>query len=368
MLLNNIKNIKFKSLSVPILVLIILLGLLFFINKSASATSKENQEIFAYTVKVRDAVEELDKVFERAEVNVSVMVDSISSSYNINKRLDQTYNLQFVDNIEGLVKSVLSNSPSVDGSWFQINADLPFSSRAYNWYEFKDNQFVNIKDQFSGTSSIDRKITPEDDPYYFDAIMNQRPTWSDIYTDADTKDSMMTISAPIYKEATLVGVVGIDISTSNLQQVLKYMQSILGKSDLYLLDKKGYIILSQLSHPDNLSKDKTQFLKLFQDKEQGPIEYFDGVTKKTAIMMTLSNDYKIAISIENKTLFSGTSGIVNLCYLLFVLLVILTVFIGLSQFNLIKINKQTTTDKIIDVETQDENNIDSNDDNDDYLA
>ncbi len=41
------------------------------------------------------------------------------------------------------------------------------------------------------------------------------------YTDADTKDAMMTISAPIYKEGIIVGVVGIDISINNLQQVLK---------------------------------------------------------------------------------------------------------------------------------------------------
>lgn len=351
MFFNNLK-IKYRYYIGLALALITLIWLLFFILKSANMASKTNQDIFAYTVKVQEAFEELDKVFERAEVNVNVMVDSISHSYNISKRLDKTYNLQFIDGINGLVKSVLSNSPNVNGSWFQINADLPFSAYAYNWYEFKENQFLSVKDQFAGTPSMNREITPDNDPYYFEAILNQKPTWSDIYIDADTKDAMMTISAPIYKEGILVGVVGIDISTTNLEQILANMQTILGKSELYLLDKKNNVILFKLSPNSSSIKCKPLFLDSFKNNMHGPIEYSDNLTKKTAIMLTLSNDYKIVISIKNQTLYSETNQIIKMLYVLFGLLIILFVVFFANQFKMLNLNTPQSIDEIINTETE----------------
>lgn len=315
----------------PLASVLILFVILFgFITNCINIASKANQDIFAFTIKVRDSVEELDKVFERAEVNVNVMVDSIANSYDTSRQGNEAYNVSFVNATNGLVKSVLVNSPNVDGSWFQLNADLPFSSHAYNWYEFKDNQFIDVKDQFAGKSSLDRKLTPEEDPYYFGAILNRKATWSDIYTDADTNNSMMTISSPIYKESSLVGVVGIDIATTNLQQILKSMQAVLGDSDLYLLNKKNTVILSQLLDNSNSDNNNFQFLDLFKENKTGPIEYYDHLTKKTAIMMTLSNDYKIVIAIKNKSLFNGTNQLIYTIYLLFILLIISTLIALIS--------------------------------------
>lgn len=343
----NLKKISYKYLLCVISALVLLAGLFFYINNIINFASEENQYIFSYTVKVRDSIEELDKIFERAEVNVNVMGDSISNSYNSSKQQNEAYNLSFIEGINGLIKSVLSNSPGVDGAWFQLNADLPFSAYAYNWYEFKDNQFIDVKDQFEGTPSKDRKITPEDDPYYFEAINSQKPVWSSIYTDADTKDSMMTISSPIYKDGKLVGVVGIDISVDNLQQQLKNMQSILGKSELYLLDKENNVILSQLASNSNITKVDFPFLSLFNKNKTGPVEYYQNMTKKTAIKLTLSNDYKIIIAIKNKILFSDAKQIANLINILFILLVLAVAALFVYQFKIMLINQ---SHKIVDEE------------------
>lgn len=338
-LFKNLKNISNKDLLWTGLVLIFLIGFFCFISISINGMSRSNQNIFAYTVQVRDTVEQLDKIFERAEVNVNVMVDSISNSYDASRQQDRAYNIHFIDGINGLIKSVLSNSPSVDGSWFQINADLPFSAQAYNWYEFKEDQFIDVKSQFAGTLSMDRKITPEDDPYYFNAIATQKPVWSDIYKDADTKEAMITISTPIYKEGTLVGVVGIDISIKNLQQILEYMQAALGKSELYLLDKKNKVILSQTTSNPYAPKDYCPSLDLFNENKEGPVEYYDHLVKKTAIKLTLSNDYNIIIAIENKVLFTETHQIIPIIYILFALLIISTVTAFVNHFKIIDLNQ-----------------------------
>jgi len=331
----NIKN----SLLWLIPAIIIAFSTLFFIINSGNTVSKTDQDIFAYTVKIRTAVEELDKIFERAEINVNVMADSISNSYDIREQQDKAYNLKFIAGINGLVESVLSNSPSVDGSWFQINADLPFSSEAYNWFTFKEDQFVNVRDQFEGTALMNRQITPEDDPYYYSAVSNKKPTWSDVYTDPDTKQSMLTISAPVYKEGSLVGVVGIDINVESIKQILGQMQTILGNSELYLLDKKDKVILTQL-YP-NSRTDNYEFLKLFKNNDNGTVEYNDHQTKKTALLFSLSNGYKIAISIPNKGSSDETKHAPIATYVLLVLLVLLTISTTLAVANQLKINKLT---------------------------
>ncbi len=97
MLFKNINTVRYKHLLWPGLTLIIFIGLLFFIINNINTVAKSDQLIFSYTVKVRNAVEEIDKVFERAEVNVNVMVDSIANSYDVNKQTDKAYNLHFIN-------------------------------------------------------------------------------------------------------------------------------------------------------------------------------------------------------------------------------------------------------------------------------
>lgn len=354
MLLKNIKgikNINYKYCIYVALALIIFGGFLLYIVNCTNLESENNQDIFAYSVKVRDSFEQLDQVFERAELSVNLMVDAIANSYDTNKQKNKSYNLSFIKNFNGLIKSVLSNSPSIDGAWFQLNADLPYSEIAYNWFEFKESQFINGKYQFKG-SSINRKITPEDDQYYFGALSSKNVCWSDIYTDPDTKKEMMTVSSPIYKNGMLVGVVGIDITVDSLQQRLKNMQLILGKSELYLLDKKNNIILYQTFSNSNSFKDNYSAEDAFKKTHEGPVVYYDHLTQKTAIKLTLSNDYKVVISIENKILYCGGNHIIKIIYVLFILLILVTI---LAFINYFKLKKKSQVSEFLNAV----NNIDS---------
>lgn len=314
------------------LAVLFFISLLFYIVTSINSASKTNINAFAYTIKVQNAYEELDKIFERAEVNIGVLSDSISSTYDANRQQDKTYNLQYVKGIDGLFKSVLSNSPGADGCWFQLNADLPFSVQAYNWYQFRNDQFINLRDYFQNSSSMNRKITPDEDPYYFDALNNPIPTWSDIYQDADTKKSMITISAPIYKDTTLVGVTGIDISIDKLQQTMANMQLILENSDLYLVNKNNKVILSQVYNKNITANNSFPFLDLFKINQSTPVEYYINLTKKDAIELTLSNNYKLVIAVDNKILFGNMNRIFNIIYVLFTLLLFIAIAFFIMQY------------------------------------
>lgn len=340
-------------------IILLLVGLLIFIVKHIDGINQSNKNILSYSIKVQNSIESLDKIFERAEVNLNVFVDAIYDSYNIDRQQDKDYNLHYINSIDSLVKSVLSNSPNVDGAWFQLNSELPFAVHAYNWYEFKDDQFINVRNQFIGTPSMDRKITPNDDPYYFNAIMNQKPTWSDIYTDADTRRDMITISAPIYKSGKLVGVVGLDISIEKLKQTLADMQTILGKSEIFLLDKNNKVILIQLDSVAEKSKINYDFLNLFKNNSTYLVGYYDNFVHRTAIILTLSNNYKIIISIDDKTLYGDYNQLFIVIYLLYSLLIILFLLFYIKNYGLLKLirtnNKDIPNQKPIeDSETKNE--------------
>lgn len=353
MFFEKIKQLDNKYLIGLGLILILLVSFLIFIFSSISMASHKDQRIFAYTVKVRDTVEQLDLIFERAEVNVNLMVDALSGSYNVNKQNDKNYNMHFLDATNGLIRSALLNSPNVDGAWFQVNASLPFAANAYNWYEYDEDQFIDVRSiNRYGDSINSRDLSPTDDPYYFDAISTQKVTWSDIYTDVDAKKQMMTVSAPVYKINALVGVVGIDISVYNLQEVLKNMQSVLGESDLYLIDKKDNVIMSQLSSKVSSSKDTYPFLVIFGADEQGPIEYWDNSMKKTAIMFLLSNGYRVVISIPNRVLYKETNHLINIIYILFIMLICSVVVIFVNQYNKNKLTKENRVEEESDVKTK----------------
>lgn len=345
MTLKTIKDISYKNVFWITLILLPIIVFMFFIFDSVSKAHVVNKNIFSYTVKVRDSVEEIDKILERAQINVNVMSDSIASTYDINKQKDKNYNFTYIKQIDGLVQSALVNSPGIDGAWFQLNSNLPFSASAYNWYEFKDNQFINLRKQFEGNeSTANRAITPEDDPYYFGALGSKDATWSDLYTDPDTKNQMLTLSEPIYKDGALVGVVGIDISTDSLKTAMQKIQLILFNSELYLLNNKNSLILSLGVNNAEVEQIDNLFLDLSKNNGDGLLEYKNKHNKKTAIILTLSNEYKIIITFDNKTIFGNTNRLVAIIYILLILLTIsITIHFINQKTKIIVDNSQTET-------------------------
>lgn len=317
-----------------ILLSIAVLGLLvFFSMQTANQELVNNQDTINYIVKIRNAYEEIDQIFERAEVNTNVMVDSIANTYDTKKSSNKTYNLSFVNNLNGLIQSVLSNTPSVNGAWFQINSNLSFSASAYNWFEYKNDNFINQRN----TAEINRPITEQDDPYYFSAIHSDGPTWSKVYNDADTNEQMITISAPVYKNGYLVGVTGIDILTGTLQQTLYNIQLMLFNSEIYLTDKDNNLILYQLEPGVNLDNIDTSFLNSIKQNEDGATRFSKNFTTKTIIKLTLSNDYKFIIAIDNRNLFTNSNQSSNMIYLLLGLLTLITISAFISMYEVISL-------------------------------
>lgn len=310
---------------------------------SLQIASETNRNNFEYIIKIRDIDEEVDKLMERAAANVNVLADVISSSYDISKREDKKYNINYLKNNEALAKSVLINSPGTDGSWFLLNADLPFSYKIYNWFGNKDGKIVDIREELEEQHLNDRKLNPTDDPYYFKAVQAKKIIWSDIYVDADTKVQMMTIAEPIYKDGVLIGVAGVDVSIRNFKQTMKNMQATFADSEIFLLDNHKKIIFEQLSANRKIQKGDSSFLKLFDKKAPNKeimVEYTNNGTKRIAIKLSMANNYSLVITFPNMLIFKIFERLFRIIYFILTVLFVLVVINMINRNKIIKMNRK----------------------------
>lgn len=321
------------------LALLLLLGLLFFIKCSLNIISETSKNNFAYTARVKDSVEEVDKIVESAQLNINLFSDFVELSYQAGKLYNEDYNKKYLIDVDMLVKSMLVNSSGVDGSWFQLNADVPSSGDAFVWYGIKNDRVVNLKNKIS-VEARKRKLNPKDDPYYFEALKHKGINWSNIYIDNDIHVPMITISKPIYIDNTLIGVVGIDISINSLGQAMINMQKNFDGSEIYLLNEKNEILISKSANKITLFKNPNilNVLNIKNNNNADMIEYSDKGISKTAIFLNLSNKYHILITFANLLIYKGYDQLFKTIYFIFIILVILTVCLLINRHKIIETN------------------------------
>ncbi len=339
MFLEKFKKIKYINVALPVFLCLLILGLFLFVKDSLKIVSETNKNNFEYTVKIRASISKIDKIIENSEVSLNIISDIIQRSYDINKLYDRNYNYEYIKQNDVLTRSALKNSPGINGIWFQLNADVPFSTDIYNWHGIREGKIVNLR-KFFEKENNDRKINPEEDSYYFEAINAKKIIWSDLYTDPDIKTQMITIAKPIYKKNKLIGVIGIDISVFDFEQALKNMQTSFEDSEAFLLDNSDKIILSS-----GAKKNLKQFAFLKLNKYQSVnkesmIEYLDEGVDKTAIIIPLSNKYKVIITFPHMAVFKGFDRLFKTVYFIFGVLIILAGMAFYNRQKIIKANKQ----------------------------
>lgn len=330
------------DIAVPLLGVLLLVELLLFVLNSIQIVSETNKNNFEYTIKIRSTIEEIDKIVERSEVNLNLMTQVIRGNYDISKINDEKTNIEYLRRIDVLVKSVLVNSPGVDGAWYQPNIEYSYATQNYIWYTLKNGKIINLRPILDKEDSKVRVLTPETDPYYFEAIREKKRVWSDIYKDSDTKSPMITISQPVYKNDILIGVAGIDISFKNLQQALKNMQSVFPGSEIFLLDKNKNILVSQLLNYQSIPKKNTLFKNLFYGVHTSDTmaEFIDNGVAKTAIILELSNKYYIVITFPEFIVLNGFERLFNTIYVIFAIMGALAILAIINRSKIIRINKK----------------------------
>ena len=139
---------------------------------------------------------------------------------------------------------------------------LPSSANTLTTYPV-DKQGNRLK-----SNLVVKKAQTNKDPWYTDAVLAGKPTWSQIYTWATLPDHIsISASAPVYNtKKKLLGVLGIDLELFHISKFLQKLNSD-GSRYIYIIDRDGLLIASSTNEsPAPIVKGKAQRLAAIDSK------------------------------------------------------------------------------------------------------
>ncbi len=216
--------------------------------------------------------------------------------------------------------------------------------------------YIGLKDGSFVTGSD--WIPPDDyDPrqrsWYIEALSKDKTIISNIYTDRETGEELVTISSPLYIDEEIVGVIAADVFMNNINE---YLQSQLldNNSYAYIINENGEILVH--------TKDKSLIKKsIYSINIEGYVDFFE---KAKDSSNSISGSYTIdgrnvngvLQKIEGIDWYIGISaekdfGIENLTnsgkYIeITVINLLLALIISLSIFNIIRTKKKLKLENI----------------------
>ncbi|OUD12398.1 ATP-binding protein [Thioflexithrix psekupsensis] len=124
----------------------------------------------------------------------------------------------------------------------QITRATPEDNRTM--YKFKADEDGFESEELSTRPHYD----PRERPWYQVAKARKKPTWSEIYADFSTKALMITAAHPIYRGDELQGVLGVDVTLSNISDFLRQLKA--GKSGkTFVMERGGLLVASSSDSP-----------------------------------------------------------------------------------------------------------------------
>ncbi|MDD2384457.1 MAG: methyl-accepting chemotaxis protein [Sulfurospirillaceae bacterium] len=189
--------------------------------------------------------------------------------------------------------------------------------------------YVGLEDgtmTLGSESKLPADYDPRLRPWYIQAKKTGTLGITDVYMDATTKSPIVTIMAPIFREKSLVGVFGIDISLDMLVKAISNINYNGGYS--VLQDSKGIII----AHPNKefLGKDfatlMPELTNQFGDKKEALLNYtFKGEDKLYTYKISDESGWRVGITFSKASAYAFLSNQIKELMLMGVAMLILSI-------------------------------------------
>lgn len=142
-------------------------------------------------------------------------------------------------------------------------------------------------------------------PWYTNAVSNKEPSWSEFYSDALSGHTIGTLSAPIFRQDTLRGVLGIDLDMDKAMENLKEVR--IGKNGyLMVTDKKGTLLIHPSSVQRGMSLNNEEILGLITSKGEGSVRFvINGVQRLAAVSKVAPAELFVVAVADNYTTAAG---------------------------------------------------------------
>lgn len=267
------------------------------------ANTKSNQ-VDDSLVAVENAVADLSNVF--------------LNTFDIEKaKSDPSYVLNYQSMLEPIVKSFSQNTKNVMGTYVVIDPSI--TKEAFGaWFADVSGNGEYTKQQLTKASEYDPNNSAM--AWYYDPIKAKKGVWTDPYINKENKKNMVSYTAPVFKNNTLIGVVGMDMLFDTLsKEVLNIKVYDTGEAFL-LNDKFNFLVSKTYKNTDNLATVSNGIFKSAVDdlkkSDSGVITLDSNGTKMFAAFEHIANGGALVITVPQSEVFKGMRDLTVLLVLI----------------------------------------------------
>lgn len=212
------RSIKTKSF---LLIFGALIGLFILMSYVADNVLNEAVEDDCFTtmsILVNEKTRTLDYNLNRIERGVKRLDKYIEENIDTVKlRSDSSYNREFYSELSEKCAVVGGLAGDVAAVYFRPNPDVYGSTSGVFMTDNGNNELVNVMPtDILKYSKSDREYVA----WYYEAVDSGEPTWIKPYKNKNINVYMMSYVIPIYKNGSLLGIVGMDVKVSELSSII----------------------------------------------------------------------------------------------------------------------------------------------------
>lgn len=305
----------------------------------------------------------ISMIFENAEGSVDTLCADIKNEFDVQRQHDDSSYIDgFMREHSPVIKDALRDIEDSQGLFLTFAPELTTDrNRAYEiWYSYDEGgDIVSTDATINGIyyEAFQNKALPTM-TYYFNAIDNgEKGVWTEPWLDTDIGKELITYSRAVYREDTLIGVLGTDIYTEYTIDFISHMEM---ENDgmIFLLNEDNIPII----YSDNVDKtgilDSERFWRdttgRMKSASRGILDAtWEDEPMKVSFSM-LSNDWKLAVINYENRIYQTYS---NILYIVIMLSIILMVFLSAAMFFAIRrfsspVDKAVQMLKLMELDSQ----------------
>lgn len=308
--MNKIRNKILVSIIGCVLIMSLIVGSVIIIQNTISIKKESMVSIKAHSI-VNG--KQINNKFVRAETIVGGLNSTIEQLVNVD--ILKTNPSAYEETLVPIIEKLNNTNINFMGIYVAFNPDI---TKDVHEIFFEDINGSCIYKRLENDSLSDFNPNNPAMAWYYNAIKYKEGTWSDPYfdqLDEKTKVEMISYSEPVYKDGTLIAVVGIDL---NFNEFVKIIDNLEPPEDGYVFllnDNYDYIVHKRFTSKDNLKEIYDGKYKYIADAmhkdESGCLEVeFEG-QKKLLGYTRLINNWILLTSMPQKVIYKNIqSGIV----------------------------------------------------------
>lgn len=265
------------------------------LSQSEKALKKEAEDKLLYMS--QSIANKFNGSVEKIQGSIDEIVTVGLSSFDMQElRKDPDYLNKYEARLDPVVKKFGESTPGIIGAYIVIDPTLT-NTLHYSWFMKMGTDHTFTKQTIAKIDQFDPNN--KDMAWYYRPIKEKKGVWSEPYQDLFIKKELISYTEPIYKDGVLIGVAGVDLDFSVIQQEIRQVKVYDTGYATLVNENYNYLVHPKLTIKDNLAKSDngrlSSVVEQMGKKAYGVLNYKADGAEKSIAYARISNGWTIVI-------------------------------------------------------------------------